>query len=436
MTSKDILYLSAMGDASPAFLLAWPEVRVLPLRELASLTPAQWANVGAMMVPAHADQRFLLTQRSRLEAWLLDGGTLVFNGHVAYPFLHGLQAFQPQSVPGLAGLRVHRGPAHPVFEGVDAEHLTFRRGVAGFYARGCNPPPDGALVLNTLGDNHLPIDWLQALPGGGRLLVHAGNDMWMHAQGEDSAARIAPQLMAWLLSDRDRADQSQPMPDLTAYLSVPAWPEASAPAPQRQGESSVVAALDAGTYYHHRSLHTPEWQGCIDYSVYVHDLNDQALQACDIFIVSCTSPIEPLVARKGVFERFLAQGKTLVVMGANHPAQWLDGVQWVESPVNFWWWLTPGADSGLRIAAGDHDLFHHLRLEDATWHQHGAHLVPPGAVSLIDKQGVGSVLYDDRVSTPGRLIVTSLDPMYHHGSYFMPASTRFLNAFLPWLKQQ
>jgi len=24
--------------------------------------------------------------------------------------------------------------------------------------------------------------------------------------------------------------------------------------------------------------------------------------------------------------------------------------------------------------------------------------------------------------------------MYHHGSYFMPAASRFLRGFLPWLK--
>ena len=59
---------------------------------------------------------------------------------------------------------------------------------------------------------------------------------------------------------------------------------------------------------------------------------------------------------------------------------------------------------------------------------------PPGARSVIDKLGQGSILYEDCVSTPGRMLVTSLDPCYHHGSYFMPATTRFLRGFLPWLQ--
>lgn len=32
------------------------------------------------------------------------------------------------------------------------------------------------------------------------------------------------------------------------------------------------------------------------------------------------------------------------------------------------------------------------------------------------------------------MIVTSLDPVYHHGSRFMPATTRFLDRFLPNLR--
>lgn len=196
----------------------------------------------------------------------------------------------------------------------------------------------------------------------------------------------------------------------------------------------VIAALDAGTYYHRRTFHTPELAPFIDRTVYIRDLDDAALAECDAFIVSCRSNPELLLRHRERFARFLAAGKTLVAMGETSSERWLDGVQWTASEVNFWWWKEAGADSGLRLAAPDHPLFTYLTLDDATWHQHGTFTPPPGARSLIDKAGAGSVLYEDSHSTPGRLIVTSLDPMYHHGSYFMPASSRFLRGFLPWLK--
>lgn len=194
-----------------------------------------------------------------------------------------------------------------------------------------------------------------------------------------------------------------------------------------------ITVLDAGTHYHHRSLHTEEWAGCIDRIVYIRELNAQVFEDSDAFVVSCRTNPDLLIPHRADFARFLAQGKTLVAMGETGVERWLDGVRWTACPVNFWWWKEPDADSGLRLAAPDHALFGYIGLADATWHQHGTFAVPVGAVSLIDKAGAGSVLYEDTRTTAGRLIVTSLDPMYHHGSYFMPAATRFLRGFFPWL---
>ena len=44
-----------------------------------------------------------------------------------------------------------------------------------------------------------------------------------------------------------------------------------------------------------------------------------------------------------------------------------------------------------------------------------------------------AVLYIDEQSTNGTWIITTLDPDYHFGSYFMPATERFLEALFPWL---
>lgn len=161
-------------------------------------------GVRAVLVPAHVDQRALQHHRPYFEALLARGGTLVFNGHVAYPCLPELRPFVPLPQRGLAELQVRTAMPHPVFAGVDANHLSLRRGVAGFYGRGHNPPPPGAQVLNTIGPDDAPLDWLHALPGGGRLLMHGGNDLWMYAGDDSTAARVAPQLLDWLLSGEPR----------------------------------------------------------------------------------------------------------------------------------------------------------------------------------------------------------------------------------------
>jgi hypothetical protein len=98
---------------------------------------------------------------------------------------------------------------HPVFAGVDTDDLSFRKGVAGFYGRGHNPPPAGARVLQRLSSpDGPPLDYVYHRPDGGRVLMHSGNDLWMYANDETSARRIAPQLLDWIespaLPDRNR----------------------------------------------------------------------------------------------------------------------------------------------------------------------------------------------------------------------------------------
>lgn len=194
-----------------------------------------------------------------------------------------------------------------------------------------------------------------------------------------------------------------------------------------------ITALDSGTYYHHRTLYEPRYRDQFDEIVYIRDLAGTDLSAHELILVSCRTDPSQLIPCRAQFADYLASGGTVIAMGSTGQPAWLPGICWHDTPTNFWWWKE-GGSLGLKVVAPDHPLFGHITLADATWHHHGHFDVPEGAVSLIDVDGVGSVLYDDQVTTAGRMIVTALDPMYHHGSHFMPATTRFLDGFLPWLK--
>ncbi|SDU01123.1 hypothetical protein [Stappia sp. ES.058] len=162
-----------------------------------ALAEADLSRYRALLVPAHLDQRYFGTLTHKISGFLDGGGTLVFNGHVAWPMLPEFRPFQVLPQVTLETLEVHRLADHPVFAGVDPRDLTYRRGVAGFYARGHNPPPDGAVALNGLGPDRVPCDWIYERPDGGRILMHAGNDLWMYAGSADTTARIVPQLCRW-----------------------------------------------------------------------------------------------------------------------------------------------------------------------------------------------------------------------------------------------
>lgn len=156
---------------------------------------------AGLLIPIHADQRFLMTVRPQLEEFLQAGGTVVICGHVAYPILPELSPFVPLARRSPEDYRVWRMSEHPVFAGVQTDDLTFRKGVPGFYGRGHNPPPSHAHILHRLGSlDGAPVDYLYDRPDGGRVLIHAGNDLWMYVADDTTAARVAPQLLAWIES--------------------------------------------------------------------------------------------------------------------------------------------------------------------------------------------------------------------------------------------
>jgi len=194
---KPILYIRPLGQ-EPASFLDQPYARAIEQHRIYDLPGLDLARFGAILVSAHTDQRAFAACAGQIAAFLDAGGLLVFNGHIAYPFLPELAIFVP--VPGfsLNLLQVRRTAEHPVFDGVDPQNLTFRRGVAGFYGRGHNPPPPGAVVLHRLSGNDAPLDWVWPRPAGGTVFMHGGNNLWMYADDLTSAARIAPQLMAWV----------------------------------------------------------------------------------------------------------------------------------------------------------------------------------------------------------------------------------------------
>lgn len=195
-----------------------------------------------------------------------------------------------------------------------------------------------------------------------------------------------------------------------------------------------LAALDSGTYYHHRTLYEPRYRDFFDVILYARELDQARLADYDVLLVSCRTDPSLLVPHKQAFADYLAQGGCLVAMGSTGPHLWLPGVVWHDRPTNFWWWKE-GDSLGLQCSDASHSVFDHIALEDATWHYHGVFEPPQGARALISVPD-GTILYEDRVTTPGCMLVTSLDPMYHHGSHFMPATTRFLDGFLPYLKSR
>ena len=176
MTGRFLYVQNAYGEPPPA--LTKVSGHTIHFYQQYDTERLDWSTYDAVLLSMSADQVHLNEISPKLQAYLNGGGTLLINGHVARPFLPELSRYEPMEKRGLKELVIHRENEHPLFQHISAESLTLRKGVAGFYGRGTNPPPTGALVIHSVGPDHVAVDWLYDRPEGGRIFVHSGVELW------------------------------------------------------------------------------------------------------------------------------------------------------------------------------------------------------------------------------------------------------------------
>ena len=196
-----------------------------------------------------------------------------------------------------------------------------------------------------------------------------------------------------------------------------------------------LIAIHPGAYYHIESFEAPRYGNLFDRLIRPEDLGDAVLSPEDILLVPCRTPADRMEPHAAKLRAFLDMGGTVVATGESHSERWLPGFDFHEQPTNYWWWLDKDGDLGVKVLAPDHPMFTKLDPNALTWHLHGWFEPAAGAEVIATNAEGGAILVIDEVTTKGRMILTTLDPFYHHGSHFMPATTRFLDGFLPWLRE-
>jgi hypothetical protein len=152
-----------------------------------------------LLIGTNIDQEFLYTHRDVIASFLDDGKVVTFSGHLLREWLPGAGLFVPRPINNHHDYDLTIvPPVHPVFEGVLDADITLQRGVAGFFARGHNPPPRGARVVVTLPDGEAAV-YEDRVTTRGAMLVHSGNDMIGFGGGVPSTATcLTPQLLDWV----------------------------------------------------------------------------------------------------------------------------------------------------------------------------------------------------------------------------------------------
>ena len=193
-----------------------------------------------------------------------------------------------------------------------------------------------------------------------------------------------------------------------------------------------IAVIYSGHAPHYRTFNEPKFAQYIEKLIYLPEFENEDLSQYDVLIVPSQLNSKLLLKSAQKIREFADSGKIVVALGPQ-PFEWLPNQKWEHRDTNFWWWLEENADSGLRVKNEDHSFYDYFKLEYCTWHQHGVCWPPEHVTTLIEKDDKGAILYIDEQSTNGTWVITTLDPDYHFGSYFMPATESFLEALFPWL---
>lgn len=156
--------------------------------------------VSGIVVSSQIDQDFLYRHRDQVRAFLQTGGVVAFSGHLSRQWLPGANCFQPKTIESHDDYTVVEANPHPVFEGVAMDDLTYHRGVAGFFARGHNPPPAESTPILRL-ESGEPIVYVDEVSTSGTIFAHSGNDLISMSQRSSTAARVPEQLVAWMRTE-------------------------------------------------------------------------------------------------------------------------------------------------------------------------------------------------------------------------------------------
>ncbi len=200
--------------------------------------------------------------------------------------------------------------------------------------------------------------------------------------------------------------------------------------------SPRIAYLHGGNNAQLRSFE--DFSHHLDDAIYLDDLPRRDLRDYAAVIVPDAMDSERIAEHGRQLNDYVRGGGFLIVFFQGE-ADWIDVVdlKWWPSRIRDWLWWTKGGHVEICQPEPRHPICEAIPLPAMTWHWGGAYQLPEGAVPILSlEDGTGSLFLDMKTAGGGRLMVSTLDPHLHNGQRFMPAATRFLQGFYPWLDRE
>jgi hypothetical protein len=212
---------------------------------------------------------------------------------------------------------------------------------------------------------------------------------------------------------------------------------------------TTIAVIDMDM----RSTENSQWRDRVE-RIDCYALASTELARYAVLIVTSTVDQEHLARYRGVIRNFL-EGVGVVIFGGHLHRDWLPGAAAFVP-------LTERSLATFRVVeVADHPIFRGIEPDELTFRCGSPGSSRAGTIRFLRARRCSPALpavsrrrtwigcpprapswcrrvvicWATTATTPGTLIVATLDPISHYGSYFMPATERFLDGFLPWAAQ-
>lgn len=184
-----------------------------------------------------------------------------------------------------------------------------------------------------------------------------------------------------------------------------------------------------------------DFSGYLDEMIYLRELETHDLGLYAAVVVPDGMDSAGIRRYADQLNAYVRNGGFLIVFHCKNLHEWIDVVDLDWQPVNtrdWLWWTKPDPVLEIHEPTPRHPLNDVIPLADMSWHWFGIFAPHPAGHSALNlDDDSGSLLLDFASLTDGgRLMVSTLDPHVHNGERFMPATTRFLKAFYPWLNRE